>query len=43
MSSYAYGKGEVCDIAVGVILSGAAAPLIGDYHHRGYITLIVAV
>ncbi len=31
------------DIAVGVILSSAAAPLIGDYHHRGYITLIVAV
>ena len=34
---------ERCDIAVGVILSSAAAPLIGDYHHRGYITLIVAV
>lgn len=33
----------LCDIAVGVILSSAAAPLIGDYHHRGYITLIVAV
>ena len=31
------------DIAVGVILSSAAAPLIGDYHHRGYITLIVAI
>ena len=31
----------LCDIAVGVILSSAAAPLIGDYHHRGYITLIV--
>lgn len=33
----------LCDIAVGVILSSAAAPLIGDYHHRGYITLIVAI
>lgn len=33
----------LCDIAVGVIISSAAAPLIGDYHHRGYITLIVAV
>lgn len=33
----------LCDIAVGVILSSAAAPLIGDYRHRGYITLIVAV
>lgn len=33
----------LCDIAVGVILSSAAAPLIGEYHHRGYITLIVAV
>ena len=33
----------LCDIAVGVILSSAAATLIGDYHHRGYITLIVAV
>ena len=33
----------LCDIAVGVILPSAAAPLIGDYHHRGYITLIVAV
>lgn len=33
----------LCDIAVGVILSSAAAPLIGEYQHRGYITLIVAV
>jgi len=33
----------LCDVAVGVILSSAAAPLIGDYHHRGYITLIVAI
>ena len=33
----------LCDIAVGVILSSAAAPLIGDYHHRGYITLIGAI
>ena len=33
----------LCDIAVGVILSSAAAPLIGDYHHRGYITLVVAI
>ena len=33
----------LCDIAVGVILSSAAAPLIGDYHHRGYITLIVSI
>lgn len=33
----------LCDIAVGVIISSAAAPLIGDYHPRGYITLIVAV
>ena len=33
----------LCDIAVGVIISSAAAPLIGDYHHRGYITMIVAV
>lgn len=31
------------DIAVGVILSTAAAPLLsGDYRHKGYVTLIVS-
>ena len=36
-------EAALTDIAVGVILSSAAAPLIGDYHHRGCITLIVAI
>lgn len=34
----------LCDIAVGVILSTAAAPLLsGEYRHKGYLTLIVSV
>ncbi len=34
----------LCDIAVGVILSTAAAPLLpGEYQHKGYVTLIVSI
>lgn len=33
----------LCDIAIRVILSTAAAPLVGDVAYRGYITLIVSV
>lgn len=33
----------LCDIAVQVILNSAAAPLIGDWQHKNYLTLIVAV
>ena len=33
----------LADLGVSVILSTAAAPLVGDYEHRGYIVLVVAV
>lgn len=34
----------LCDIAIGVILSTAAAPLLsGKYQHKGYVTLIVSI
>lgn len=34
----------ITDIAISVVLSTAAAPLLpGDYQHKGYITLIVSV
>ena len=33
----------LADLGVSVILSTAAAPLIGEYQHRGYIVLVVAV
>lgn len=33
----------LCDIAVQVILQTAAAPLIGDFRYKGYITLIVCI
>lgn len=33
----------LCDIAIQVILQSAAAPLIGDYRYKGYITLIVCI
>lgn len=33
----------LCDIAVQVILQTAAAPLIGDFQYKGYITLIVCI
>ncbi len=33
----------LADLGISVILSTAAAPLIGDYQHKGYIVLVVAV
>ncbi len=33
----------LADLGVSVILSTAAAPLVGDYQHKGYIVLVVAV
>lgn len=33
----------LCDIAVQVVLHSAAAPLIGDWQYKNYLTLIVAV
>lgn len=33
----------LADLGVSVILSTAAAPIIGDYQHKGYIVLVVAV
>ena len=33
----------LCDIAVKVILSSAAAPIFGDIGYRNYVTLVVAV
>ncbi len=32
----------LADLGVSVILSTAAAPLVGDYQHKGYIVLVVA-
>ena len=34
---------SLCDISVKVILNSAAAPLIGDWQYKNYLTLIVAV
>lgn len=33
----------LCDIAVKVILSTAAAPIVGEVHYAGYLTLIVSI
>ena len=33
----------LADLGISVIRSTAAAPLIGDYQHKGYIVLVVAV
>lgn len=33
----------LCDIAIKVILSTAAAPLIGEVHYAGYLVLIVSI
>ena len=33
----------LCDVALKVLLSSAAAPLIGEVHYAGYLTLIVSI
>jgi toxin secretion/phage lysis holin len=33
----------LCDIAVKVILTTAAAPVVGEVHYAGYLTLIVSI
>lgn len=33
----------LCDVALKVIFSSAAAPLIGEVHYAGYLTLIVSI